>query len=291
MSWINQYKELLVNQGVKFFEYQGVLFHEYNQIIIPRGPLKVDKQPIVNANQVLSKLKGKLLWWSYYSDTLKDSDWYGVIKDKHFELSEYASSNLRNQIKKGINNFEIKQVKAEYIQQYGFEVYEKVQLYYFKNIIVNKELFFKKLEAFAKAKDIVELWGVFKNEELVGYCEINLYDKLEANISELKILPEYNKLYASYALFHTLSAEYLKNREFNYISDGYRTLLHNTGIQDFLIRKFGFYKLPLKLNVHIRFPLNFIIEILFLFRKLPFLPNSLQSVFKLVAVSKIKNPT
>ena len=160
MSWINRYKELLANQGINFFEHGGVLFHEYNHIIIPRGPLKVHEPLKVNSKNVFNKLKGKLLWWSYYSDTLKDYDWYGVIKDKHFELSEYTSSNLRNQIKKGINSFEIKQVNAEYIQQYGFDVYEKVQLYYSKNVKVDKELFFKKLEAFANAKDIVELWGI-----------------------------------------------------------------------------------------------------------------------------------
>ncbi len=288
MSWINKYKELLSNQGINFFEYQGILFHEYNQIIVPRGPLKVNKPSNVNSNHVLNNLKGKLVWWSYYQEDILDSDWYGIIKEKHTEISDYLSSNLRNQIRKGLKNFEIKRIEASYLQQNGLDVYEKVQLHYFPNSLIDKELFISKLEAYSNATDIIEIWGVFNDDVLVGYCEINLYDKLEANISEIKILPEYNKLYASYTLFHFISEEYLKIRKFQYISDGYRTLLHNTGIQDFLIKKFEFLKIPLKLECQIKFPFNLVLMLLFPLRKIAYWPSSLKSVFKLMEAAKNK---
>jgi hypothetical protein len=82
------------------------------------------------------------------------------------------------------------------------------------------------------------------------------YGTLEANISEIRINPDFNKDYPSYALFHSLSEFYLKERGFDYISDGYRSLAHNTGIQHLLETKFGFVKQPLALELVIKFPYN-----------------------------------
>jgi hypothetical protein len=116
------------------------------------------------------------------------------------------------------------------------------------------------------------------------YC----YDKTEANISEVRIDKAFNKLYPSYALFHVLSDHYLNICGFNYISDGYKTVLHASDIQLFLIRKFGFAKVLLHLHVVFRKPYG-LIKLFYPFLKvIPFIPHSLRAVLYLIQSGKKK---
>jgi len=47
---------------------------------------------------------------------------------------------------------------------------------------------------------------------------------------------------------------YLAQKRFQYVNDGLRAISHETGIQDFLIKKFDFEKARTGLHVHYRPP-------------------------------------
>lgn len=284
MVYLNRFEALLKEQGVKYIRFDDTLLREYNRIIIPLGPIFVDKPKTkINTKLVFKKLKGKLLWWSYYDSQNSHSEWYAVIKDRHQEIEQYPSSNVRNQIRKGLKNCDIRRVSLDELLERGYPVYKAALRNHSPKTIQSLDTFQASMHHYKGFEDIVHFWGVFHNTELIGYSVLYIYDKLEANISEIRIDPAYNKLYSSYALFHELSKEYLGHKNFEYLSDGYRNLMHQTHIQDMLIKKFGFKKVGLQLHLAIRFPYNCILLGLYPFKSmLKF--NSLSAVFKLMHI-------
>jgi len=89
-------------------------------------------------------------------------------------------------------------------------------------------------------EDIVHYWGIFHNNILIAYSENYIYDNIEVNYSAIKFHPDFLKLYPSYALFYEMNKYYLKENKFRYANDGFRSILHQTNIQGFLIDKFKF---------------------------------------------------
>ena len=77
MVYLNRFEALLKEQGVAYLRFEDTLLREYNNIIIPLGPLLVDKPKAkINTKLVFKKLKGKLVWWAYYDGQNTNSDWY-----------------------------------------------------------------------------------------------------------------------------------------------------------------------------------------------------------------------
>jgi len=283
MSYLTRYQELLKAQGLNHLIMGDILFREYNKIIIPLGPIIRLKPAVsIDTKLIFNKLKGKLIWWSYTNNDIAESDWYGVVKKRHFELADYRTSNIRNQIRKGLKCCYIEKVVASEIVEKGYEVFCKATQS-IKGPSISKSDYQANILRTELFADIIDYWGIYIDNSLKGYAIIYKYEKLEANISEIRIDPSINKFYPSYSLFHLLSEFYLKNEKFEYLSDGYRNLVHETQIQELLISKFGFEKVYLILNLRIKFPINFMVNILYLFRK--FIKHKgLQAIFKLNTV-------
>jgi hypothetical protein len=223
------------------------------------GPALVPEPHIeIDTAAVFGHLKGKLLWWSYQKSGYDSNNWYAVIKDKHLSLDEYSTANIRNQIRKGLKNFEIKRIESELLLQQGFVIYQKAFEAFNAKAPLELAAYQKFMAVLHEFDDIIHVIGVFHQQQLIGYALIYCYGNLEAGISEIRILPEYNKLHPSYALFHWMSEEYLIKEKFEYLSDGYRNLLHETTIQHLLIRKFGFRKQGLYLECELRKPYNYL---------------------------------
>ena len=259
MSYLNRYEEFLKQQEINYFRLGNLLLREYGSIIIPLGPVFIPKPAIdMDSSLVFSRLKGKLLWWSYQKPGYSSNNWYAVIKDKHLSLEEYRTANIRNQIRKGLKNFEVKRIESELLVQQGFALYQKAFEAFNAKAPMELAAYQKFMNKLHDFDDIIHVIGVFHQQQLIGYALIYCYGNLEAGISEIRILPEYNKLHPSYALFHWISEEYLAKRNFNYISDGYRNLLHETNIQSLLISKFGFKKQGLFLECELRKPYNYL---------------------------------
>jgi len=61
---------------------------------------------------------------------------------------------------------------------------------------------------------------------------------------------------------------YLNEKNFLYVSDGARSISHQTNIQDFLIEKFKFRKAYCKLNVIYKKDIEILVNTLYPFREL-----------------------
>ncbi len=67
---------------------------------------------------------------------------------------------------------------------------------------------------------------------------------------------------------------YLNEKNFLYVSDGARSLSHQTNIQDFLIRKFRFRKAYCRLHIVYRKDIEFLVNVLYPLKNIIYKSNN-----------------
>lgn len=258
-------------------------------MIVPIGPAMqnydITKEDAVS---LLRNLKGSMVrWTSGFQTNIAISDWYAVICDQFIPLDAMKSSH-RYKVNRGLNNCEVRRIEAEYLAQYGYDVYLNAMKGYQnnENIIIPETSFSRNIRDLKVYEDIFHLWGCFYKDKLIAYTHIYVYGDIEANYSTIKFHPEYLKLYPSEALFYTLNSFYLDNKV-AYVNDGFRSILHSTNIQEFLIRKFNFKKQSTKLNIIYKFPYSIFIKGTYpIMRKIAGINKRLDSLYELERIRK-----
>lgn len=251
---IARFAELYERLGMQFEILKGILWVEYNNMVIPVGPAKLSYLiSEEEARFLLSRFPKALL--IRYTDRLNNENyceegWYAVICDEFLDLNKLSKSTRRS-IRKGLENCMVKMVNASFIAKKGynvfisaFEKYKGVR----KPGITEKE--FKEKTLIEKDfDDIIRYWGTFHEGKLIAYSRHFIYDNIEVNCSITKFHPDFLRLYPSYAMRYLMHMHYLKDKSFEYINSGFRNVLHQTNIQEFLIKKFRYKKEYMKLNV------------------------------------------
>jgi len=185
---------------------------------------------------------------SYDFDVEDITEWWYIVKDGKERLKDY-SSNHRNQIRKGLKNFDCVFLEDNTIMNLGYPIYsESLKEYGLKPL--SQEDYIKRFKQDLELDLEIEYYGLFRDGELVGYAK-NLVNPISSYVfyENIYITSTYKKLYPNYCLIHTMNLEYLNKRSYQYVSDGSRTLLHPTGIQNFLIKKFLFRKAYCRIQV------------------------------------------
>lgn len=240
-------------------------------MVVPFGPVK-EKADLTTdqAKELLKKLGGRLVRWNEGDFEFSGNpEWYTLICRNFISLDD-VKSKLRNEIRKGISNCGVKQVDAEYISNYGYEVYSKAYGRYRNNRqnIVDREAFSREMISYSNYQDLMQFWGVYYGNKLIAYSSNYIFYPTEVLYTSIKIDPEWLHMNPSYALIYTMNKYYLSDNGFEYANDGYRTLLHETNFQSFLIKNFGFIKAGLQLKVHYKPIYSLIINGLYPVRKI-----------------------
>ena len=235
-------------------------WRKYNGAIIPLQPPHVEVQESINEiQQIIEDANVLFARWISDFDCKKDSDFWYIINDTPMSMQDY-SKNTRNQIRKGIKNFKINIIDRSIIEEEGYDIYTKS----FKS---NNTLFKMKSKEFF-LKELVgewEFWGVYFEDTLIGYSQ-NKVTRDYCDYSTIKIEPSYRGRYPSYALFFLMNKYYLNEKKLTYVSDGARSMVHKSNIQDFLIKKFKFRKAFCFLHVLYSPKIKILINILYPFR-------------------------
>jgi len=251
-------------------KYKNINWKLYQKVLIP------DVSPHIEvvlteqeANELLEKTDAYFIRWTNEWDRKDGKFWY-VIKDEKEDINNYRSK-IRNQIKKGLKNCKVEKVTKEYIAKYGYEVYKKAFKRYNTFLQpVSEENFSKGI---FKSLDNIDFFGVFIGNKLVAYSQ----NKIRNNICEYnttKFDPDFLKYRLSEALFFEMNKYYLNEKKFLYVSDGARSLSHETNIQKFLISKFKFRKAYCKLNVVYRKDIEILVNVLYPFRNFIYKSNN-----------------
>ena len=244
-------------------KYKGVLWKYYQSTLIPVTRPHIE----INLNKIESKELLKIsgayfLRWTNEWDRKGGEFWY-VIKDEKEDLSDYKSK-VRNQIKKGLKNCRVEMVDNRVIAENGYEVYSSAFSRY-KTVSKHiSEEYFKK--SILNSKDL-DFWGVYYKNKLIAYAQNQIYNNV-CNYSTIKFHPDFFKFYPSYALIYEMNRYYLNEMNFLYVSDGARSIAHQTNIQNFLIQKFRFRKAYCKLNIYYRKDLEVVVKMLYPIRKI-----------------------
>lgn len=251
-----------------YIEYKNILWKKYQGALIPENPPHVPIDITDEEQRELLKKSGAwFLRWPSDWDIEKPTSWWYVIKD-NFDGMEELSKNTRSKVRRALKREEVVLVSAEEIAEEGYELYQQA----FRNY----ETFLKPMTR-QEFKDYVlsldtTLWEFYacrdlESGKLTAYSQ-NLVMNDAAEYKIIKLHPDYLKDYLSYALIYKMNEYYLKERGLKYVTDGARSISHQTNIQQFLMDKFKFRKAFTSLNLTYRKPLKLVVTFLMPFRSL-----------------------
>jgi hypothetical protein len=274
-KFIEIFEDYFVRSGTKFFKLNNTLWYEYNNVLIPVGPAKFDYSLNYNHQKQLLSLFPQVFFIRSNNGfkelhTSEIFQWYAVIKNRFVERENIKSYEARKKIKKGLEFCKVEKVDADLIARKGFDIfYAAVNSYKGKiKFDLNKNRFTQKYNLRNNYPEIFHYWGVFDSSGLIGYAENLIYGSIEASYSTMKFLPEKFTLFPTYALVYSMDEFYLKRLNFEYVNDGFRSILHETNIQDFLIKNFHFFKQSTVLNIYYKPLIGIMIRVGYPFRKL-----------------------
>ena len=218
-------------------------WRKYNGAIIPLKSSHIEVKELRHEIQKLVQKNNVFFarWISDFDCKKQKKFWY-CIHDTPMQMSDY-STNTRNQIKKGINNFQINIINKSVIETEGYDIYASAfQTYNTLLQVKTKDLFVKELEG------NWEFWGIYFKDTLIGYSQNRIVDGC-CDYATIKINPTYKKMYPTYALIFIMNKYYLNEKHLKYVSDGARSLFHQSNIQGFLMQKFKFRKAFCRLHI------------------------------------------
>lgn len=265
MNYIDQYNDMLLQKNHRFMLIDGQLFARHARWIMPVGP--VSQRYHLNNRQCRELLRSLGGLWVQWTDGFgphnASSEWYAVICRKHLAVEDIADSKRRSEMRRAIRECEVRKVDAEEIAAHGYETYCAALTGYGEHAdtFPTVEEFATRVMTDAPLAETRHQWAAYCDGKIVGFSQNLVYEKLEVNYTHIKLHPEYLNRYSSYALIYRMNEYYLEQEGFEYVNDGFRSISHDTNVQEFLIKKFGFEKAYTGLRIHYRFPLGYMLRI------------------------------
>ena len=247
----------------------------YNHAAVPTTAPheEPDLTPIKNGS--IWHIDGKKPLLAQYTtnwDCGYDTDWWYIIKDSPFDISTLKTKR-RYEITKAMRFFDVKEIvnpieyaeALAYVQERAFSAYP---LKYRPKF--NKEVFVNSLSGWQKKikESSLNVFAAFYKEtsELAGYSYI-IAKKNCLIFAVQKTNPDFEKFCVNAALVNgILDAFKDKLSSGYYISDGSRSINHETHFQDYLEKYFGFRKAYCNLNLVYSPLCKFMVTLLFPFR-------------------------
>lgn len=235
----------------------------YNHAAVPTtAPHEKINFSALKSGEIWS-IEGKhplLIRWVTDFDCNHETSWWYVIKDNPTTL-EQCKKKVRKEIRKADKNFEIKVIDPFEYEEDIKRVYHAAVAGYEKPDV---PLFLKQL----KKQEDEEWIGAFEREtgQLVAYKVGKLHKDFVEMITA-KVNPEYSACSPMLALNFYQIERYINSGLYRYMSNGARTVLHQTGYNDYLEQKLGFRKAYCKLNIKFRPEIKIAVKGLYPFRK------------------------
>lgn len=231
---------------------------------------QVDMQPLLSGAIWKNSNKPLLARWTTEFDCGVETEWWYVIKDTPFHLTE-VKAKRRYEINKGNKNFTVRKLETEMLKEYAEELCDvhiaALSSYPKKHRTqVDRTIF---------VKNIYDRWnnnliyGAFdkETEKLCGYALLTVSEH-HVNFNILKARSEYEKRGLNAAIVYQILEDFQGELKSGfYISDGERNISHETAFQDYLEKYFGFRKAYCKLHIQYRKPIGLLVKTLYPFRK------------------------
>ena len=222
-----------------------------NRLLIPISPPNaINNINRVKVKEALSKTSALLAYWTDNWNSEQSQWWWTVCDNKNYDIENIQNPTGRRAIRKGLENCSINRIEPERFAELTYKIFFKSLLSY--NVPETKIISYQKYqETIIKQSNYAgfEMWGAFVEGELASYATCLVIDNV-ALFGSTKSDPEFHKYYPNNALFYHLTKHYLSERGISYVTNGPRTLLHSTTINDFLI-KMGYRRVYSRLNIEL----------------------------------------
>ena len=255
-------KRLLWIEGLPWYHYNGFLRPAFLPHACPDIEESVAKQAL--------KLSGAMFArWEYPVAEPEHGAWWLTNRRGPYSLLALSGST-RSKVRRGHRRLEIRRVSADDILSQALRTCQAaVQRFGNRGFMPQPGYARRLAETVTTHPENFEVFGVFKGSRMLGFSE----NHIQANAvlcDKIWLDPEGLPDYSSYALFDHMLDHYLNQRKMACVSDGVRTLYHDTAIHRFLIDKFGFQQEPARLHlvyrpafavlVHAIYPLRKVID-------------------------------
>ena len=289
----HRFSALFQRIGQKSIILDNVLWTSYQKMVVPVGPVLCNYAITSDKyrDDLLGFFKNSVLIRAGCGFVETPDDWYSVLCDRPIDLS-VLSSKYRSEMRRGLRNCDVRRVDVNFMVEHAWPVFSSAfKRYRNDSLKMSKKQFRRSILLTDGFEDIIHYWGVFekKTGRLIAYAQNYLFEKIEVNYWTIKFYPQFLRLYSSYALFYEMNRYYLEEEKFAYVNDGFRSLLHETNIQNYLISKFSFRKQPVGLQIHYRPFVGKSVSLTYPYRNLlGKLCQPLDALYKLEEINRVK---
>ena len=222
-----------------------------------------------------------------------DTGWWYCIKDTPFDISALKTKR-RYEITKALRFFEVKEINpVNYcdamanVQKLAYSAYPPKY-----RPVFNSEVFKQNIEIMSKGIDNgkLKVFGAFckQTNVLAGYSCVNINSSYLA-FSYQRAIPAFEKNNVNAALVYGILETFGNVLSKNYyISDGSRSINHETHFQDYLEKYFGFRKCYCKLHTNYPLGVKALISLIFPLRNCIHYFSSFSSLHKISAILKME---
>lgn len=242
----------------------------YNHALVPTLPPHIDPDT--------SWMKDSAKWKEYAGgktplfarwvsdfDCPEETEWWCIIKDTPFDIMS-LKSNRRSLITRGLKRVDVKVIiPADYAEQMS-NILVKEWKYYDDSYEEGNDRQeqteeFKKLTCDNLGNS--EYLGAFlkDTDTMIGYAIYNLFDDW-IEYSVVKTDPEYLNTQVNAALAYFGVERYMRPG-IKYIHGGWRTMIHESNYQEYLLKNFGFRKAYCKLHIQYRPLMKLAVNVLY----------------------------
>ncbi|MDI5934169.1 hypothetical protein [Halomonas kalidii] len=251
MSQNNAYAGFLAAAGHQVVQMEGVDWYAYQGFMMPAYlPHAVPEITAAQARRLLKVARRPFVRWTQGFGSTEPGPWWFVIRRGPYSLQQ-CSANTRSKIRRGLKRLTVRRASLAEMREQGHAVCVKAAARYDNagvSSVPHHDDLARRLEAAAAYPDVVEYYAAFQGERMVAFSENHLQTKA-AFWENIWYEPESLCDYASYALTHAMLDDYLNARGFNYVTDGSRSIYHQTRVQHFFIDTFGFTHQFVRLHV------------------------------------------
>ena len=252
--------------GYHYFRHRGSDWRQHHGALIPLGmPHVAPSLSFMGALQLLIARHALFIRWDEGFDQFGGGEWWHVIKDVPEDFPSF-SKKMKNQVRRGLKFFDASPASRSEIFTEGYPVYCSA----FDRYETFEEMFSEQAfhQAIMELPADTEFWAVRSrtNRKMLAFSE-NLVRDGACFYDTMWFEPEALSAYAGYVLIHEMNKHYLNERRLKYVSDGARSISHQTNVHAFLEQKFGFRRAYSGLRL-VYFPgFGLVVHLLYPFRR------------------------
>lgn len=215
-------------------------------MVLPHMMKPVDRTKVRQAMKQAGALMAR---WVDMWDTQECRWWWVTCDNKDYDIENLPKRGRRD-VRAGLRRCEVRRLEptSQWLSEHGYAVYRNAYLGYGGEAPLSAEQY---------ARDVLrgadysgrESWGAFIGDKLIAYSRCLVQDNAVL-LANAKSDPVHNKALPNNALTYTLTRHYLKERGFLYVTDGSRSVAHDTAFQSF-VERMGYRKVycPLRLEL------------------------------------------